>query len=303
MKKSQTITLVILFIAVSIFIWIGACSDKEPAAPKQTAKINTTQAPIVPTDTIVQESQVPEQTATATPNGQDQTQASIDYTLLDGLSTDDLSLAVDKEKKNFSQSGTIDATSDKDCYLTKPGSNSKDIYMSFMLHYSDVNSKVDSLLALAKSNNLKLNFFISSNYLNNADNAETIKKIYSEGHTLGTRGDKDINQVSTSSSALYDSLDSMDKKLAQVLGENVKFKFYSPDAISERNIKLANLMGYTVTFKYSTFKTDQGSRTDTETFNGVLFQSDSITDDLVSEFTSYAKWALSEGYTFKAFTK
>ncbi len=303
MKKSQTITLVILFIAVSIFIWIGACSDKEPAAPKQTAKINTTQAPIVSTDTIVQETQVPEQTATATPNGQDQTQTSIDYTLLEGLSTEDLSLAVDKEKKAFSQSSTIDATSDKDCYLTKPGSDSKDIYMSFMLHYSDVNSKVDSLLALAKSNNLKLNFFISSNYLNNADNAETIKKIYSEGHTLGTRGDKDINQVSTSSSALYDSLDSMDKKLAQVLGENVKFKFYSPDTISERNIKLANLMGYTVTFRYSTFKTDQGSRTATETFNGVLFQSDSITEDLVSEFTSYVEWALSEGYTFKAFTK
>ena len=145
---------------------------------------------------------------------------------------------------------------------------------------------------------------MSAKYIADEANAETIKRIYSEGHTIGSRGPKDeIDQIKASPEALFNSLWEMETKLSKILGKEVRIQFYSPDEFSQRNIKLANLMGYTVTFRFSTFVTDAGSRESEETFNGVLFQVDDITEQRVSEVNSYIDWAKDEGYTFKSFSK
>ena len=127
-------------------------------------------------------------------------------------------------------------------------------------------------------------------YLNDDQNLELIKRMHDEGHTIGTRGDKSIDQLSASSNALYDSLWAMETKYQSIFGTDERMYFYAPDQVSERNMKLANLMGYTA-----------GSQP--QTYNGVVFQSSNITDDLIDQVTGYVDWGLSQGYTFKGFTK
>lgn len=299
MKKSQLITLIILFIAVSLFIWVGACSDKSEDVPDPdaTISINKTSAPgntALPTGGATTG---PISTAepTKTPANE------IDLTQLNGLANDNLNLSVSPDTKEFSSAATKTALEQCTYLLSNPGSGSNDIYLAFLLHYSDVNPRVEKLLELAKNKNIKFTFYVSSMYLNEEANADTIKKIYNEGHTIGSRGDKSIDQLAVSAGALRDSLVNMEKRLQAIVGENAKIQFYSPDFISQRNARLATLMDYTVTFKLCNFVTDAGSRA--QVYNGVQFQSSEISDNLVTQVSSFVEWAMSQGYTFKGFTK
>ena len=298
MRKSQIITLIILFVAVSLFIWIGACSDKNDTPnPSSTIKINS---PGTGTPTPGQETgaPTPEATPTAEPGV---TKPIVDFTQVDNLRTAELELDVSFTDYVFSNASTK-AIMDQSTYiLSKPGEGSKDIYMSFLLHYSEANTRVTKLLDLAKEKNVKFTFYLSSMYLYDAQNLDLIKRMHDEGHTIGTRGDKSIYQLTVSSNALYDSLWTMETKYQSIFGTNERMQFYAPDKISERNMKLANLMGYTVTFKLCNFVTNAGSQP--QTYNGIVFQSSDITDELVTQVTGYVEWGQSQGYTFKGFTK
>lgn len=294
MKKSQLITLIILFVAVSLFIWIGALSDKSNEVPSGNGTVNKKPVATAPANnTPVQPSATVEPTK---PPVQE-----VDLTQLEGLETGKLNLAFSNDTKDFSDSETKIALEQCTYLLSNPGQGTNDIYLSFLLHWSDVNPKVEKLLDLAKSKNIKFNFYVSAMYINEEANVDMIKRIYNEGHTIGSRGDKSIDQLAVSAGALKDSLESMEKRLQTLVGDDAKIKFYAPDDISQRNAKLASLIGYTVTFKRGNFVTDAGSRD--ETYNGVQFESSDISDKLVTQVTSYVEWAMSQGYTFKGFTK
>lgn len=291
MKKSQLITLVILFVAVSIFIWVGACSEDTSNVPNPDSTMTIQTTPSGQTGSTAS----PEATAAPTMKPAEQ----VDFSKLSGLSTHELDTYASFDSKGFSDSETTEALADCKYLLSNPGSDTNDIYLAFMLHYSDVNPRVEKLLELAKDENVKFTFFVSSMYLNEEENAATIKKIFDEGHTIGSRGDKSIDQLSVSAEALADSLTAMRSRLAEIVGPGALINVYSPDVISQRNAKLANLMGYTVVFKLCNFVTDSGSRD--EVYNGAQFQSSEISDGLVTQVTSFVEWATAQGYTFKGF--
>lgn len=295
MKKSQLITLVILFVAVSLFIWIGACSDSKSDIPDPDSSISIKKTPASQTATPGASDPTPTQITMPTKTPEKE----INFALLEGLSNSKLDTFVSYDSKEFSNSSTISALIGSEYLLSNPGAGSNDIYMSFLLHYSDVNGKVEKLLDLAKSKNITFTFYVSSMYLNEEENVDTIKRIYNEGHTIGSRGDKSKDQLTMSAEDLKESLDNMEKRLQEIVGQEATIQFYSPDNISERNARLATLMGYTVTFKLCNFVTDGGSRD--QTYNGVLFQSSEISEALVTQVTSYVEWAMSQGYTFKGF--
>lgn len=299
MRKSQIITLIILFIAVSLFIWIGACGDKKsnPPDPGATVKINSPGSE-TPTPAPGDGTPDPQATPTAEPGA---AKPAVDFTQVDGLKTAELPLDVSFTDYTFTDAATKGIMEQSTYILSKPGDSSKDIYMTFLLHYSEANPRVEKLLDLAKEKNVKFTFYLSSMYLNDEQNLSLIKRMHDEGHTIGTRGDKAIDQLTASSNALYDSLWAMETKYQSIFGAKERMHFYAPDKVSERNMKLANLMGYTVTFKLCNFVTDNGSRP--QTYNGVVFQSSDITDDLVAQVTGYVGWGQSEEYTFKGFTK
>lgn len=292
MKKSQLITLVILFVAVSIFIWVGACSEDTSNVPDPDSTISIK---VTPSGQTTAQTSSPDATSAPTSKPAEQ----VDFTKLSGLSTHELDTYASFDSKEFSDSATTEALSDCRYLLSNPGSDTKDVYLSFMLHYSDVNPRVEKLLDLAKDENVKFTFFVSSMYLNEEENAATIKRIYDEGHTIGSRGDKSIDQLSVSAEALADSLKAMQMRLVNIAGQGAIMNVYSPDKISQRNAKLANMLGYTVTFKLCNFVTDSGSRE--ELYNGVQFQSSEISDTLVTQVTSFVEWATAQGYTFKGF--
>ncbi len=300
MRKSQIITLIILFIAVSLFIWIGACSDREndPPDPDATIRITSPGTETATPGPAEETPEVPETTPTPDPTI---TKPEVDFTQVDGLRTAELALDVSFTDYVFTDETTKSVMDQSTYILSNPGTDSQDIYMSFLLHYSETNDRVTELLDLAKERNVKFTFFLSSMYLNDDENLALIKRMHDEGHTIGTRGDKSIDQLSVSSNALYDSLWAMETKYQSIFGTDERMYFYAPDQVSERNMKLANLMGYTVTFKLCNFVTNAGSQP--QTYNGVVFQSSNITDDLIDQVTGYVDWGLSQGYTFKGFTK
>lgn len=294
MKKSQLITLVILFVAVSIFIWVGACGDDKSniADPNATISMNAS-----PTEKREEATATPEPTAkpTQTPITES------DYAMLNELSGEQLNVVLDRDTGKLANSETEAALQGYKYSDSRPGGESKDIYISFMLQYSDANSGVEKLLDLAEKENLKFNFFVSSTYIYNAENEETIRKIYNAGHTIGSRGIIQDNYKPHSDTAknLHDSLLAMNERLVEIVGENGKLQFYSPETFSQRSIKLANLMGYTAVFRFSQFANDNPSRD--ETYNGIQYQAFGAGDKLIEQLTSYVEWAKSEGYTFKAF--
>ena len=292
MKKSQLITLVIMFVAVSIFIWVGACDDDTSNIPNPDSTISIQ---VTPSKNTAAPTATPEATAAPTSNPAGQ----VDFAKLSGLSTNELDTYASFDSKEFTDSATTQALADCKYLLSNPGNGTNDVYLAFLLHYSDVNPRVEKLLDLAKDENVKFTFFVSSMYLNDEENAETIKKIYKEGHTIGSRGDKSIDQLSVSAETLADSLLSMENRLKEIVGQEASIKVYSPDKISQRNAKLVNMMGYTVTFKLCNFVTDSGSRD--ELYNGIQFQSSEISDKLVTQVTSFVEWATAQGYTFKGF--
>ena len=295
MRKSQLITLVVLFLAVSIFIWVGACSDKKDEGPPPstgTIKVNTPA-----TDPG---GATPDAQATPTPPAGVQ-KPEVDFTQVDSLGKDALTLDVSQTEYKFTNATTLAAMEKYTYILSKPGVDTKDIYMTFLLHYSEANPQVTKLLDLAKEKNVKFTFFVSSMYLNDDKNREILKRMHDEGHTIGTRGDKSIDQLTASSTALFDSLWAMEQKYQSIFGTNERMYFYAPDSVSERNMKLTNLMEYTVTFKLCNFVTNAGSQS--QASNGVIFQSSEISDGLVTEVAGYVDWGLSQQYTFKGLTK
>ena len=165
------------------------------------------------------------------------------------------------------------------------------------------------ILDTAASNNARFTFFVSKSYIEDSANLEIISRIHRDGHTIGTCGDISIDgdgqisdeQLEASAESMSDALWAMETKYQQIFGPSERMQFYAADRISERNIKLANMMGYTVAFRFSKFVTDEGTRS--ETYNGVLFQNVNMRDTLPEQLSSYVTWATSEGYTFKALSR
>lgn len=293
MRKSQIITLIILLIAVTLFIWIGACSDKkEPENPSRGSVQFSSQTPTADNNTPAPPTETPAQTLEK-PN--------VDLTQLEGLGADALNTEASEDGRSFSDAAASNAVAGADYILSRAGTDTKDIYMAFMLDSSDSNPMIIKILDSAKSKNAKFTFYVSKNYISDPANTELIKRMKNEGHTIGNRGDLSANQLTMSAEELRDSLWSVELKYQEIFGNTERMYFYSPDTISQRNIKLANLMGYTVTFRRSKFATDEGTRP--ETYNGVLFQAVNIKDTLPDQTASFVDWGISEGYTFKRFTK
>lgn len=293
MKKSQLITLVILFVAVSIFIWVGACSEDTSNVPDPNStisvKVTSSGQTKVPTAS-------PEPTAKPTPAPL--TEA--DFTMLNALSGEQLNVVLNRITGKLANSETELALQGYKYSDSIPGSDSKDIYISFMLHETYVNSGVERILDLAENENLKFSFFVSSAYIANPENEETIRKIYNAGHTIGSRGvvEEGVEQHSLNAETLAEIFSEMNKRFAEIVGDDVRLQFYSPDTFSQRSFKLANLMGCTAVLRFDIFETDKGSR---NVYNGVHYQAFGADDGLVEQLTSYVEWLKSEGYTFKAF--
>ena len=74
----------------------------------------------------------------------------VDFTQVDGLQTAELALDVSFTDYVFTDETTKSVMDQSTYILSNPGTDSQDIYMSFLLHYSETNDRVTELLDLAK---------------------------------------------------------------------------------------------------------------------------------------------------------
>ena len=122
----------------------------------------------------------------------------------------------------------------------------KKIYLTFDAGYE--NGVTEKILDVLKKHQVSAAFFLVGNYLE--QNPELVKRMVSEGHTVGnhTYHHYDMSKISDEAS-FRQELESLEELYQQVTGEEME-KFYRPPqgCYSEENLKMAGDMGYHTVF-------------------------------------------------------
>lgn len=301
MKKSQFISLGILFIVVAIIIIVGAGKDKPM---DNTQNMMPTIPPSTPTATAPANTQAPSTEAPATPTPA--TKPVVDNiaefdsypkTTPYKITTKDKNS--DNDEVVFSNSELTEALKGFNYILSNPGTNSTtDVYICIMLNSYTFNAETTRILDFAKTNSVKLSFFANGTYLTNSANHEIIRRIHNEGHTLGIRGDFSA----MSHQGLIDATWTLELQYQSILKDQTfRTNFYTPEnrKFSQRDIALLNEIGYIPVFRYQSVI---DSTTKNKTYDGVLLRvymseegnNSSDTDDVIN----YITWGLQQGYKF-----
>lgn len=122
----------------------------------------------------------------------------------------------------------------------------KKIYLTFDAGYENGNTPL--ILDALKNHEAPATFFVVGNFI--SDNPELIKRIVSEGHTVGnhTMTHPDMSGIS-SKEAFQKQLGGVEELYESVTGEQMT-KFYRPPQgiYSTANLTMANEMGYSTFF-------------------------------------------------------
>lgn len=195
-------------------------------------------------------------------------------------------------------------------YYVNP-TEDKVLYLTFDAGYE--NGHTEAILDALKEHHAPATFFVVGTYVEN--NPELIKRMVSEGHTVGnhTYSHPDMSAIS-SKEAFEKELSSVETAYKKVTGETMT-KFYRPPQgkYSEENLQMAKEMGYS-TFFWSLAYVDwykDNQPTKEEAFNKllprihpgaiVLLHSTSSTNaEILDELLT--KWE-EMGYSFHALTE
>ena len=290
MRKSHLIALFILFIAVTVLIVSQAFTGPEsqeilnaPSKVPATATPTTTAPAATATPT---EAPAPTQGVVVRPN--------VDYTQFYNLSSQY------HTAWSSTTMETMDVIKDTTCFYTKADDQGLDLYLTFTLEWPH---KEAEILDILKNHGAKATFFVSSNYLeNNPQSGETIlKRIIEEGHVLGVRGN--FATATMTPEQFCDKLWAMEE-IYQGLTDNTQRMTYfrpNPDKISQRDIAIAEAMGYKVALWSGTFG---GSANDLLKDMGQNMEDGKIfaletSESVYTALTSFIPQAAGQGYSFK----
>ena len=312
MKKSQFITIFIMFIAASILICIGcflkmSVSDN-PGEPKDTGHIN-----ILPSIRPLETEDPANATETATPSdgGNDATPGPGGETTAEPAGTEmpDISFPTISNADFQSYPNTFEHFSTKwvtgadnqnraeiqdyvqnvikgvdYVFYTVSSETDWDHYMTFSMHYEY--GYTGKLLDLLAKHDIKAVFFVSGLYIK--ENPDLVKRMKNEGHIIGNRGiigDEAIEKLTPETFA--EGLLSVEAEYQKLFGASERMYLFRTDYFSNRLLKVAEAMGYTVVFRTYTYYSDM------ETFSGKSaaelaerFNERAAYNGSVSEFTA-----------------
>lgn len=283
MKKSQFITIFIMFIAASVLICIGcflktSVSDN-PGEPGETAHIN-----IIPTVRPVEtedpantaETEPPTETgegdATPGPGDHDATAepggtALPDITFPTILNADFESYpnkfehfsakwvtGADNQNRAEIQDYVQTIIKDVDyVFYTVTSETDWDHYMTFSMHYE--NGYTAKLLDLLKKNDVKAVFFVSALYIK--ENPDLVKRMKDEGHIIGNRGVIEESKIEKLTPETFaEGLLEVEAEYQKLFGASERMYLFRTDYFSNRLLKVAEAMGYTVVFRTYTYYSD-----------------------------------------------
>lgn len=282
MGKSHLISLFILFVAVTVLIVSQAFTGKSGEtilnAPTPTAYAPTV-ATAEPTELPSQETPVPQK---VTRPEVDMTKFSdLDRKTVEWSLDSTLQDANDPESRVYSiPVGIRETLSAYDDYVyLKPSESEKTVYLTFNMAYENgVTAKILDILA---EKQVKAIFFVSKEYITEPQNEDLLRRMLTEGHLIGSRGDIAGKGMSEKSAQDFcDTLWAMEERYQELAGDTERMLYYRPNAISPRDYELARAMGYTVVFRsymYYDFDNTYGvtkalSNLIVKTSNGVIFQ-------------------------------
>lgn len=280
MKKSQLITIILLFVAATVLIVMGCLvsKDKKPAevAKKYQTLSGTTLSPIEPDDDIID----PDATATEAPTLEPGATASptpvptpttvpdkayfpeiknsdfLQYNnKFDSFSTGWIDKTADKVATGYITSGCLERLSGIQYvyYTNQDSTESYDIYVTFSMHYEY--GYTTKILDLLDEYNIKAVFFVSADYI--SENSEIVKEIAKRGHVIGNRPFIDNDDLEAMSSEQFaEELLKVEKEYQKIFGEKERMYLYRCDYFSNRTLHVAEALGYTVVFRtYSYYQT------------------------------------------------
>lgn len=284
MKNSSIIALIVLLIGVSVLIWVGAFSgsgidnmDKDDNKPTGTVisdHLSETKKP-EPTPSATEKP-----VATPTPIGIDTITVSTadflkynnDFQYWDSYYTMD-----PDENQNYPyiKTALVDAIGDAQIIpkviktvsvdgadrheiSNKHIENEAEVYLTFSLAY-DAPAVVEQVLDILDAKNVKATFFMTEYYILAEGNADIIKRIYTSGHLIGTRGpDYEDFLSSCNPESFAKHMKDTEKAFRSIVeDENARMLFYRPERFSERTLMVAQALGYTNVFR--TFMTYGGN--------------------------------------------
>lgn len=296
MRKSHLISLFILFIAVSVLILVQAFTGPESKEQLSAPTRSPVTVPSAPTSAP--------STATPTPPAPTQVvRPEVDLTQFESFSTKmhwwnvTGARAEDGYTMNYVVDPTVEAALEGISYFySKPEGEGRDVYLTFNLAFENYETQI---LDVLKKMDVKASFFVSENYLEL--NTKLVQRILDEGHLIGTRGD--IEATNVYAQTFCDTLWGMEETYQQYAGNTNRMEFYRPGQVSQRDLALAQAMGYKVAlWSYAA----NGNANETKllsdminhTADGAIFQL-YASDTQAAVMEDYISKALADGYTFK----
>ncbi len=287
MKKSQFITIVILFIAASVLICIGAFGKdvakephEEPTSPLLAGSAN-------PSETEGSGTAAPDGDSTETPSSEAPA-TSVPSVGTEGPSTlpptaeptkpgEPVDFADIKNSDFVKYDGSIqywtsrwtdhtqgqarptidaadlkpmrDAISVVDYIYINDIHDYREVYLTFSVHYD--NGVTDEILDTLKSYDVKATFYVTAEYIR--DNPELVKRMKAEGHDIGTRGpnptlsDDEIADLTAVQWA--EAFLEVEKEYQKLFGADARMNSCRLDRFSARSLKVAEALGYKIVFK------------------------------------------------------
>ena len=295
MKKSQFITVIIMFVIASVLIAVGAFGkdtvkggDPEPTDvlvggtidPVKTQKPATTEAPSETASANNSPSSSDEPTGTVAPSAtvapsQEPTDKPGDSAEFPEIKNDDFAAISNdftywtsywKDSGNGQNIPVFDENMKKNIgdvdyiFINNSSDSEWEVFVTFTTHYDY--GETGKILDALKSSNVKASFFVTAKYIQ--DNPEIVKRMKSEGHLIGTRGPigEDIAYMTAEEFAA--GMLEVEKEYQKLFGENERMDFYRPDFFSARTLKVADTLGYKIVFRTYTSVSDEAEWDDND---------------------------------------
>ena len=301
MKKSHLIALIVLLAGVSVLVWIGAFSGsgiKDGNKPQGTVNSGylsqtTTPEPTAPSTAKPTEKPVvtekPIDIDSISVYNADFSKYANEFQVWDSYFTMD---AEENQNYPYVKKAIVDHLGDAKIipgvvknievdgvtrYIISNAhvESEQEVYLTFSLAY-DSPVVVNKLLDILADKNVKATFFMTDYYIEAEGNAEVIKRIYSSGHLIGTRGPDEEFLKSCTAETFAKRLKDSEKIFRTIVGDNnARMLYYRPEIFSERTLMVAAKLGYKNVFR--TFVTEGANNW----LNDIVDSDGDLVEDLV----------------------
>lgn len=278
MKKSQFITIVIMFVAASILIAVGAfgknvvdpeySSPTEPVLGGNTIKPAETEAPTQDsegTDDPNGTSDPSDATDGPTAEPTKDPEAPVEFPSIHNANF----IGIDnsftywssywKDSGNGQNVPVFDENIKKNIgdveyvFIKNDSADEWEVYLTFAMHYDY--GETAKILDALKSANAKATFFVTAMYIQ--DNPELVKRMKDEGHLIGTRGPIGEDTEDMSAEEFAAAMLEVEKEYQKLFGEKERMTVYRPDYFSARTLKVAEALEYEIVFRTYTAVSDE----------------------------------------------